>query len=206
MFFVLKSNAIIAQDSLNRVNTAIKINPTLFFRGELPVYLEQKITGNLSLEVAYIWTKRDVFSGTFDHDLDDLSGLSEVETGNGFKGALRWYLRKSQELDGPYISAEYSKKELKKYFFQMDTLGLVTNERILDRRNFEEYKLLFGMQRLGYYSNFFFDFYGGIGYKIKDFEEVHQEPLRETQPSHFIIINNEERISFYAGFKIGLGF
>ena len=202
----LKINANFGPDSLNRVTTALKISPTLFFRGELPIYLEQKITGNLSLEAAYLWTRRDVFSGSFDHDLDDLFGRSDVETGKGYKLAMRWYFNKSSELNGGYISAEYSEKEYMKYFFQEDTLGFLTDERILDKRRFQEYKLIGGIQKLGYYSNFFFDFYGGVGWKIKDFQEVHRSLEVGDLPSHFVVMNEEERFSFYLGFKVGFGF
>jgi len=202
----LKSDANFQNDSLNRVTTGIKINPLLFFRGELPIYLEQKITGNLSIEGAYLWTKNDVFAGAFDHDLGAQSGITEVETGNGYKLAIRWYFRNNLELSGTYISAEYGEREFMTNYFQRDTLGIPTSERILDRRNFREIKLIGGIQRLGYYSNFFLDFHGGVGYKFKDFQEVHLEPDMSAQPSHFLIFNKSEGIAFYLGFKIGFGF
>ncbi len=202
----IKSDANFQNDSLNRVTTGIKINPLLFFRGELPVYLEQKITGNLSVEAAYLWTKNDVFAGAFDHDLGAQSGITEVKTGNGYKLALRWYFRNNLELSGAYISAEYGEREFMTNYFQRDTLGISTNERILDRRNFREIKLIGGIQNLGYYSNFFLDFYGGVGYKFKDFQEVHLEPDISTQPSHFLVFNKSEGIAFYLGFKVGFGF
>ena len=202
----LKMDANFQNDSLNRVTTGIKINPLLFFRGELPIYIEQKITGNLSIEGAYLWTKNDVFAGVFDHDLGAQSGITEVQTGNGYKVALRWYFRNNLELSGAYISAEYGEREFKTNYFQKDTLGIQTDERILDRRNFKEIKLIGGLQKLGYYSNFFLDVYGGIGYKFKDFEEVHLEPDLSTQPSHFLMFTRSEGIAFYAGFKVGFGF
>ena len=83
---------------------------------------------------------------------------------------------------------------------------MLTDERILDQRNFQEIKLIGGIQNLGYYSNFFLDFYGGVGWKIKDFQEVHRTVVPGELPSHFIVPNEEERISFYLGFKVGLGF
>ena len=202
----LKTDANFSNDSLNRVTTGIKINPLLFFRGELPVYIEQKITGNLSLEGAYLWTKNDVFAGAFDHDLGAQSGITEVQTGNGYKVALRWYLRHDLELSGAYISAEYGEREYKTNYFQRDTLGFQTEESILDRRNFRELKLIGGIQQLGYYSNFFLDFYGGVGYKFKDFEEVHLHEDMSVQPSHFLVMNRNEGIAFYLGFKVGFGF
>lgn len=203
--FSLKLSANVQSDTLLRVATAIKINPPLFFRGELPVYFEQKITGNLSVEAAYSMTRRDLFSGTFDHDLDDLSRQVEIESGSGYKFAVRYYLEASEELHGYYISAEYAAREYKKYFFQEDTLGLVTTDKVLDKRQISEYKLIFGSQNLSYFSNFFFDIYTGIGWREKDFQEVHRENVGIV-PSHYQIDTAGENISFYVGLKIGIGF
>lgn len=204
-FSPLNLNASFESDTLFRIATAIKINPTVFFRGELPIYLERKITSNFSLEVAYLMTRRDLFGGTFDHDLDDLSGQVQIESGNGYKVAVRYYFQRSEELYGPYISGEYACREHKKYFFQEDSLGLVTTERLLDDRSYREYKLIGGMQNLSYYSNFFFDIYTGIGLKQKEFQEVHQRDPGVV-PSHFLRNTQGEGISFYLGFKFGYGF
>lgn len=203
--FSFKLNANVQGDTLLRVATAIKINPLLFFRGELPIYLEQKITGNLSVEGAYSMTRRDLFSGTFDHDLDDLSRQVEIESGRGYKFGIRYYLEASEELHGFYVSAQYATREYKKYFFQEDTLGLITTDKIMDIREISEYKLIFGSQNLSYYSNFFFDIYAGVGWRKKDYIEVHRE-VRGIVPSHFTRDTNGENLSFYLGLKIGVGF
>ena len=203
--FSFKLNANVQGDTLLRVATAIKINPLLFFRGELPIYLEQKLTGNLSVEGAYSMTRRDLFAGSFDHDLDDLSGQVEIESGRGYKFGLRYYLAASEELHGFYISAEYAAREYKKFFFQEDTLGLISTDKILDQRQISEYKLIFGSQNLSYYSNFFFDIYTGIGWRTKDYQEVHREN-RGIVPSHYIKDTDGENVSFYLGLKIGVGF
>ncbi|NND78072.1 MAG: hypothetical protein HKN39_07805 [Flavobacteriales bacterium] len=204
-FLSLKLSANMMSDTLLRVSTAVKINPPLFFRGELPIYLEQKLTGNLSIEAAYAMTIRDLFSGTFDHDLDDLSRQVEVRSGKGYKFALRYYLKSSEELHGYYVSAEYARKDHKKLFYQEDTLGLITSEQILDMREITDYKLIFGLQNLSYYSNFFFDLYAGVGLRQKDFQEVHREDVGIV-PSHYLVDTKSENINFYLGLKIGLGF
>lgn len=204
-FFTLKLDANIGPDSLARVDLAIKINPLLVFRGEIPFYAEKKISNHLSVEGAVELTRKDPFSGVFDFDLDNLSGNVQGESGFGYRLALRYYLDSSLELDGTYVSFEYAQREMKKSFALTDTLGLELDDRILDIRNFKDFKLIGGLQRLSYYSNLFIDVYAGIGYRMKDFEEVHLNKENE-QPSHVIVKNEESNLSLFVGFKIGLGF
>ena len=197
-------NANVGPDSLSRVDVAIKVNPLLLFRGEIPLYVEKKLSPNISIEAAAELTRKDPFSGVFDHDLDNLSGIVRGESGFGYKLALRYYFIPSEELNGGYISVEYAKREMKKSFALQDTLGLELDERILDLREFTDIKIVGGLQRLSYYNNFFIDLYAGIGYRIKRFQEVHLN-IESEQPSHLIIPTEGDNVAFFIGFKVGLG-
>ena len=75
---VLYKDRIAAQwDTVNCMKNILKVNPLLFFRGEIPIYYERALSSNLSAELGLGITYRNYINLTIagdNADADDFGG------------------------------------------------------------------------------------------------------------------------------------
>lgn len=192
-------------DSLFAVRNALKIDPIQIVFGDFRLYYERIINGGFSAELSGGITRRNYGSSWFEYTLDNLGRNVDVETGYVFGITLRKYLKESQELIGPYVSAGVEFKEYRTTYFVIDTTGTLTDYSFQDTRQSTWYMLNFGYQALPLQSNIFADFYVGISLVQKDYDIVSASDIYDYN-TYFINEKNEFGIGFQFGVKIGVGF
>ncbi|MBK7268447.1 MAG: hypothetical protein IPI07_02635 [Flavobacteriales bacterium] len=90
---ILYKDMVSAQwDTVKCVKNAIKINPLLFFRGEIPIHYERALTPRLSVELGLGFTWRDYLNLNFGGgDADDYGGGTDIIARPTYHVGLRWY-------------------------------------------------------------------------------------------------------------------
>jgi hypothetical protein len=191
-------------DSLYAVRNAFKIDPLQIIVGDLPFLYERFISKNLSIELGCGFTRRNFLSPFFEYDLDNLSRNVKIKSQPSYKIALRYYFDSNEELDGFYIAAEYNYRTHKKNFFELDTLGNTNGKIFVDKRIYNDAKLILGRQILSSSSNLVIDYYLGLGYRKKELHEVHQ--LQGQNQIFYYERKERENFAFFIGVKLGFGF
>ncbi|MEO8590678.1 MAG: hypothetical protein ABI432_14985, partial [Flavobacteriales bacterium] len=107
---VLYKERLAAQfDTVDCVKNVFKINPLLFFRGEIPLYYERALTPNLSLEIGIGVTLRDYLHVSFvGDDADDYGAGTEIIPNLSFHMAARFYFGDDLEPQGFYVQPEFA--------------------------------------------------------------------------------------------------
>jgi hypothetical protein len=206
---VLYKERLAAQfDTVAVMKNVVKINPLLFFRGEIPIYYERALSPNLSLELGIGVTLRDYLALSFTgNDADDFGAGTEIIPSLSYRMAIRFYLEGDLEPQGWYIQPEFGHVTYTKDILVADTAGGFTDERLRDQRIYNDVRLLGGYQMLSYSSNWVVDFYGGFAFRARDMNVVSEtlDPVTRTYTY------TEEQINdwvpaFFLGVKVGLGF
>lgn len=192
-------------DSLFAVRNAIKIDPVKIVLGDLRLYYERILNGGFSTELSGGITRRNYAAGWFEYSLDNFGKNVDIQTGYVFGISVRKYLRESQELIGPYISAGVDFKKYNTSFSVIDTTGSLTGHSYDDTRRSTWYMLNFGYQALPLQSNIFADFYVGISLVGKDYDIVTADDIYDFN-TYYITEKDEYSIGFQVGVKIGVGF
>lgn len=192
-------------DSLFAVRNALKIDPIQIIFGDFRLYYERIINDGFSTELSGGITRRNYAAGLFEYTLDNLGKNVDVKTGMVFGITIRKYLKKSQELLGPYISAGVDFKKYKTNYSVIDSLGTLTDYTFKDERQSIWYMVNFGYQALPRQSNIFADFYVGISLIQKDYDIVIAGDVYDAK-TYSINEKNEYSIGFQFGVKIGVGF
>ena len=191
-------------DSLLAVRNSFKLDPLQIVVGDVPILFEKYIAKHLSLEVGLGITRRNFLSPIFEYDLDNLSRKIKIKSLPSYKIAFRFYFDDNEELDGYYISPEFSYKTNRKDFLELDTVGNLTGNKYVDKRIYSDLKLIVGRQVLSYSSNFLLDYYLGFGYRQKQLQEVHQ--LQGKNQPYFYEQTAGKNLAFFIGIKLGFGF
>jgi len=187
---------------------AIKCNPIILSRGELPVYVEHRLSKNFSLEAALGVTFEDFFKESVlqgkplfqkDPNVDKLSGI----TG---KLAFRYYPRHNA-LSDLYVSPEIDFKNYRKDVngVYMGSDGRYTSGKLRDKQDYVDFKAIIGFQNTDEFnSDFYTDWYLGIGLRLGAEDNVVADELNAA----VIKINHADVLSpvIAVGVKIGLGF
>ncbi|HMU12410.1 MAG: hypothetical protein JST41_09900 [Bacteroidetes bacterium] len=207
---VLYKDRIAAQwDTVNCVKNAIKINPLLFLRGEIPVYYERALSAKLSAELGVGVTYRNYINLTIagDHqDADDFGAGTRILSHPSFHVGLRYYFTDDLEPQGAYMQAEFAYLKYGKLITEQDSTGQLSDRRRTDQRTFNDFRLYFGYQTLGASSNWLFDFYGGVALRLRDMTIVNEKLNVAARQWTY----DEERINdmvpaIFLGMKMGLG-
>lgn len=198
---------------------ALKINPLLYLRGEMPIYYERALTEYISVEAAIGLTFKDYSAGLFDgfndeNYLYDKSKASEKVLSNpSFKLGLRYYAG-GLVMDGFYFAVEYAKRDYTTEVIITDeiTTGInFTTSPVVynfkEEANHNEIKLIVGSQEHYYWDNVFIDYYVGVGidkYSEKKIEGNYNSSNSQTD----YILKPKEEIAprVYLGLKIGFVF
>lgn len=195
-------------DTVSVMKNVVKVNPLLFFRGEIPIHYERALSPQLSIKVGAGITLRNYLAMSFaGDDADDFGAGTEIVPGFTYRIAARFYLEDDPEPQGWYLQPEFARITYIKDILVADASGGFTEERLRDRRIYNDIRLLSGYQVLSYSSNWVFDMYGGLAFRVRDMQVVNEtlDPVARTF-SYAQEQRNDRVPAFFLGVKIGLGF
>lgn len=206
---VLYKDRIAAQfDTVDCVKNVVKINPLLFFRGEVPIYYERALTPWLSLEVGLGVTLRDYLNMSINggNDADDFGAGTTIVPNPSFHIAARLYLGDDLEPQGWYLQPEFAHLIYTKDIGVKGNDGQFTGEELRDERTYNDLRFLAGYQMLGMSSNWLLDFYGGLGFRSRNSIIVSEILDLASQEYTYTVTEESDNVPvFYLGMKIGLG-
>ncbi|MBL7950292.1 MAG: hypothetical protein JNM62_01115 [Flavobacteriales bacterium] len=199
-----------AFDTVDCVKNVVKINPLLFFRGEIPIYYERAITPKLSLEAGIGVTLRNYLALSFTgDDADDFGAGTEIIPRLSFNAGFRYYLTDDLEPQGAYTQISFAHLNYTKDIRTKGLNGEFTDVKLRDDRTYNDVRLLFGYQMLSSNSNWMFDVYGGPAFRDR-FNVKVQERLDLTgeRPTWAYTVeeSKDQTVAFFLGVKIGMGF
>lgn len=208
---VLYKDRIAAQwDTVDCVKNAVKINPLLFLRGEVPVYYERALTSRLSAELGLGITYRNYVNLTFagDHaDADDFGAGTKIISSPSAHLGFRYYLVDDLEPQGNYLQVEFAYlRYAKEISEKADSTGQFNGIKNLDERIFNDVRLYYGYQKLSGTSNWLFDFYGGVALRSRHMVIVNEDLNTVTKDWSYNIEEIDDLVpAFFLGVKVGLG-
>lgn len=198
-------------DTVKCVKNAIKLNPLLFFRGEIPIYYERALTPNLSLELGVGVTLRNYLALSFvGDDADDFGAGTEIVPNPSFHFGARYYLTEDLEPQGWYTQLEFAMLKYSKDIRVRDPnnpANQFTDQKLRDERTYNDIRLLAGYQMLSWSSNWLLDFYGGVALRSRHTEKVN-ETLDLTTDQYLYSTEESDDVvpALFLGVKLGLGF
>ncbi|MEZ4807379.1 MAG: hypothetical protein R2815_07875 [Flavobacteriales bacterium] len=199
-----------AFDTVDCVKNVFKINPLLFFRGEIPLYYERALTPRLSLEVGVGVTLRNYLAlSLVGDDADDFGAGTEIIPNPSFHIAARYYHITDLEPQGWYTQVEFAHLMYTKDIRMKGPTGEFTEGKLRDERTYNDIRLLLGHQMLSASSNWLFDLYGGVAFRSRHSEKVNETLLAGSSPRVYTYSITEEDDSvpaLFLGVKLGLGF
>jgi hypothetical protein len=206
---VLYKDRMAAQfDTVNVMKNILKINPLLFFRGEIPIYFERALAPNLSLEVGVGVTLRDYLALSLGgNDADDLGAGTEIIPSLSYHIAARFYTEHDLEPQGWYFQPGFSQVTYTKDIVVAAQGGGLSEETLRDRRLYNDIRFLAGYQVLSSSSNWVMDVYGGAAMRVRDMQVVTEtvDPVTRTY-TYAVEQTNDIVPAFFLGVKFGLGF
>lgn len=206
---VLYKDRLAAQfDTVDCVKSAFKINPLLFFRGEIPLYFEHKLTPRLSLEVGLGVTLRNYLALSFvGDDADDFGAGTEIVPNLSYRMGARFYLVDELEPQGTYLQAEYAHLAYTKDIRAKGSDGGFIDATYRDERTYNDVRLLFGYQTLGVSNNWLVDIYGGVGFRSRNQIIVNETLDLNTDTYKYEVTESSDNVpALFLGVKMGLGF
>jgi hypothetical protein len=210
-------------DKISQFKNAIKLNPLLFLRGELPVYYERVINKNFSLEVAIGVTFKDYLGGMFEEISSDDFGFMGADVTEKMKANLSYkfgvrFFPSGYALDGVYFSLEFAKRNydmnlsIKNSLPEFDpiTFTQIQNNTIYtfnEQRYHNELKFIYGENEFFYWDNSFLDFYIGAGIDFYSEKKVKATTDNITNKQTYTLESSNNIVpKFYLGVKYGFVF
>lgn len=199
-------------DTVDCVKNIFKINPLLFFRGEIPLYYERALTPSLSMELGVGVTLRDYLNLSFSGDADEYGAGTDIIPNLSFHIAARFYFDYTLEPEGMYLQSEFAHLVYSKDIHEKDPGGAISDRTNLDERTYNDLRVLLGYQMLSSSSNWLVDIYGGIGMRSRHQVIVNEDPSVPTDPSdvvtyEYTVEESDDIVpAVFLGVKIGLGF
>lgn len=199
-----------AFDTVNCVKNVFKINPLLFFRGEIPLYYERALTARLSLEVGIGVTYRNYLALSIaGDDADDYGRGVEIQAKPSFHIGGRYYHQIDIEPQGWYTQLEFAHVEYSKRILHKDSLGRFPEdpESSDDVRTYNDLRLYMGYQLFSSSSNWMADIYGGVALRSRNSVKVIETLDLVNDQYTYVIEETDDTVpAFFLGFKVGLGF
>jgi len=195
-------------DTVAVMKNVIKANPLIFFRGEIPIYYERALSPRLSVELGLGVTLRNYLAMSFmGDDADDFGAGTEIIPSVTYRLAARFYMEDDLEPQGWYLQPEFGQLTYTKDILIADPAGGFTEERLRDRRVYNDIRFLMGYQALSYSSNWVFDLYGGFAFRVRDMQVVNETLDPVTRTFSYDQEQRNDRVpAFFLGLKLGLGF
>lgn len=196
-------------DTVDVVKNALKLNPLLFMRGEIPLYYERALSNRLSAQIGIGMTWRNYINFNLDaNEVDDFGEGTKIIAKPSYHIAARYYFSDDLEQAGAYMELEFAHLDYVKDIAAKDSLRQLTSQKFRDTRTFNDLRLLFGHQSLSATSNWLVDFYGGIGMRSRYMEVVTEKFDPVTSQYTYPVNEPEEDIVpvLFLGVRVGLGF
>jgi hypothetical protein len=185
----------------------LKCNPLILIRGQVPVYMEHKLSSKFSVEGAAGFTLEDYGKEALVQGKTLFQKASNVQQLSGpcAKVALRYYPR-GTALSEVYFSPEFDFTDYRKDVtgVYMNSGGRYANGILRDQQDYFDLRLILGFQNTDNYdSDFYFDWYIGAGIRAGSENNVSPE---EGNPNA-ILVKHADVITptVSVGVKIGLG-
>lgn len=205
-----KDRVAAAFDTVPCVKNVLKINPLLFFRGEIPVYYERAITHRLSLEAGVGVTLRNYLALSFTgDDADDFGAGTEIIPRLSFNAGFRYYFADDIEPQGAYGQISFAHLNYTKDIRTKGPTGEFSDVTLRDDRTYNDVRLLFGYQMLSINSNWLFDVYCGPAFRDRFNVKVEEHlDLTGDRPkwAYNVTESKDQTVAFFLGVKVGLGF
>ena len=195
-------------DTVKVMKNVVKANPLLFFRGEIPLYYERALAPNVSIEVGLGLTLRNYLAlSLVGDDADDFGAGTEIIPSMSVRAGVRFYLEHDLEPQGWYIQPEFGQITYAKDIRISDPAGGFSEERLRDRRTFNDIRMFGGYQMLSYSSNWVLDFYGGIAFRVRDQLVVTETVDPALRTFTYQQEQRNDRVpAAFLGLKVGYGF
>jgi hypothetical protein len=195
-------------DTVKVVKNVLKVNPLLFFRGEIPLYYERALTPNVSLELGLGVTLRNYIALSFaGDDADDYGAGTEIIANPSYHIGARFYFVHDLEPQGFYFQPGFSHLVYSKDILVRGPDGSFTEEKYRDERTFNDLRAILGYQMLSATSNWLFDLYGGVAYRDRRMLVVEERLNLQTDEYTYSVEERKDRVpAIFLGVKIGLGF
>jgi len=195
-------------DTVNCVKNVIKVNPLLFFRGEIPIYYERALTHRLSIEAGVGVTLRNFMNlSVIGDDADDYGAGTEIIPKVSFRLGVRFYFEDDIEPQGLYLQPELGYLSYSKFIREKGPDGQFTDRKNRDDRVYNDLRLYLGYQMLASTSNWLFDVYGGFGVRDRSMRIVEEEiALPSELRTYYIKEVNDLVPVLFLGVKVGVGF
>ena len=214
---ILYKDMVAAQwDTVKSVKNVIKLNPLMFFRGEIPIYYERALSPRLSAELGVGFTWRDYLNLSFDGgDADDYGGGTDIIARPSYHVGMRWYHQVDFEPQGWYNQLEFAHVEYIKDIKEVQSDGSIGTTKYRDEKIYNDIRLLAGYQLLGASSNWLFDVYGGVALRSRSLKRVKETLVLDPDPDstleppkyeYAVEPSNDIVPAFFLGVKVGLGF
>jgi len=197
-----------AFDTVDCVKNVIKVNPLLFFRGEIPIYYERAITPKLSIELGAGVALRDYLTLSFNgSDADDYGAGTEIVPRLSFHIGARFYFEDDLEPQGFYLQPTFSHLNYTKDIRTKGPTGELTDNALRDERVYNDLRLYAGYQLLSSNSNWMWDLYGGVGYRDR-YMVIVKERLDFTNDMYTYEVGTtkDQTVALFLGVKVGMGF
>jgi len=205
-----KDRVAAAFDTVNCVKNVLKINPLVFFRGEIPIYYERAITHRLSLEAGIGVTLRNYLALSFTgDDADDFGAGTEIVPRLSFNVGFRYYFGDDLEPQGAYGQLSFAHLNYTKDIRTKGPTGEFTDVKLRDDRTYNDVRLLFGYQMLSSNSNWLFDVYAGPAFRDRFNVKVQERlDLSGDRPvwAYAVEESKTQGVAFFLGVKVGYGF
>lgn len=196
-------------DTVKCVKNVIKLNPLIFFRGEIPIYYERALSPRLSLEAGLGITLRNYLALSFTgDDADEFGKGTKIVPQPSFHIGFRYYLNDDLEPQGPYLQPTYSHLRFTKEIQLKESTGFTENY-LTDDRVYNDLRLYFGYQMLSGNSNMLFDLYCGAAFRDRFNKKVVEDVTFSTGPpvySYEVKESKNQTVAFFIGIKVGMGF
>ncbi len=148
---------------------ALKLNPLLLVRGDIPVYYEMSLSNRLSVELGVGLTAIDYLTSR-NYNLDPDQDLDyKIELGFSVRGGLRYYTSDySYEPHGFYFGVTYRLQNFKSELTKINNFDNLSEniEAVNNDARFE----------IGFVNTFeegvFIEPYIGIGFRSRDYDKI----------------------------------
>lgn len=189
------------QETKSNSRNAIKLNPLLFLRGDIPIYFEKNITDKIFIEIGAGVTFRDYLTST-NYNLDDDHDLEyDVKLGYSYRIGLRYYAADfSYEPYGFYFGLSYQSQNYRSVLTSLNDLEDLNNDIKTHNKDFR--------LEIGYVTTFeesvFLEPYIGLGIRSRKFDEI---TIDSNNSNVYEIEKTNDIVPFLsAGVKIGFSF
>lgn len=185
------------KDNVSLFKNAIKINPLLFLRGEIPVYYERSISNFFSIEASVGLTFKDYLgnaseemsSNDFELEFEDYT--EKVKPNLSYGVGIRYYTG-GYALDGVYFALYFAKRNFDRDIIITSTTQnfdqnfnattIIETFDFREKRHHNEIRLIYGENEFYFWDNMFLDYYIGIGIDFYNKDKVKVEDPT-TDPS-----------------------